>query len=123
MGMAIMRRRHVLYPHNGFLDHRPFVTSPDKIASAAAFPLWRRGNIAGAFLVASVHPDFFNANRCDVCAMHAHAYALSLPDDKFYNPVRIALRMVREGVGMPETGDEADGGADDEADCSMKRDQ
>jgi hypothetical protein len=121
MGMAITRRRHVLFPHTGFLDHRPFVTSPDKIASAAAFPLWRRGNIAGAFLVASVHPDFFNTNRCDVCAMHAHAYALSLPDDKFYNPARIALRMVREGVGMPETGDEADGEADGEADSSIKR--
>jgi transcriptional regulator with XRE-family HTH domain len=117
MGMAVMRRRHVIFPHAGFLDHRPFTINLDEIKSAVAIPIWRHGNIAGALLVASVHPNFFNANRRDVCSMYTHAYALSLPDSKFYNPDRIALRIMRESVEMPsEQGDEADG----ETDCPLR---
>lgn len=102
-GTAVTRRRMVLYPMMGILDHRPFARDHEKIASAAAFPIWRRGKLAGALVVASVHADFFQDARCELSARYTDLYALSLYDHQFYDPQRIALQTMREGIDVPET--------------------
>ena len=102
VGVAVTRCRMMLYPQMVSVDHRAFALSLGMIASAGAFPLWRRGKIAGALFVASVHAEFFSEPRCELCARYADLYALSLPDDRFYDPSRIALRAIREGIEQPE---------------------
>lgn len=102
-GVSVTRCRTILYPQMAFIDHRPFSPHAEKVESAAAFPLLRRGNIAGALVVASVHGDFFNERRCDQCIKYTNLYALSLLDEQFYSPQRIALRVMREGIDQPET--------------------
>lgn len=100
-GIAVSRRRVVLYPLTGILAQCPAYPS-DKIVSAAAFPLWRRGNLAGALLVASVHRDFFTASYVELCTRYSDLYALSLYDAQFYDPRRIDLRVLREEIEIPE---------------------
>jgi hypothetical protein len=101
-GTAVHRRRTVLYPQQGFLDHRVFAGQHEKIGSAGAFPLWRRGFLAGALLVASVHSSFFTESRVKLCGRYSDLYALSLHDTQFYDPRCINLCVMREGLYAPE---------------------
>lgn len=98
VGTAVTRRRMVLYPQTGLLDHHSFAGVHERIGSAGAFPLWRRGNLAGALFVASVYSSFFTEARTELCTRYADLFALSLYDHQFYNPQRIDLRVLREGI-------------------------
>lgn len=98
VGTAVMRRQPVLYPQTGVLDTRSFDHIHQQIGSAGAFPLWRRGSLAGALFVASVYSSFFTEARTELCARYADLFALSLYDHQFYNPQRIDLQVLREGI-------------------------
>jgi transcriptional regulator with XRE-family HTH domain len=106
VGIAVMRHHFVLstlYPQAGILAHRPGWQYNGKIASAGAFPLWRRGWLAGALFIGSVHENFFSEMVVELCGRYADVYALSLHDDQFYDPSRIDLRVMREDIVVPET--------------------
>ena len=105
VGMAVMKHHSVLsalYAQTGILAHRPGWQYNGKLASAGAFPLWRRGWLAGSLLMGSVHENFFSEMVVELCGRYADLYALSLHDHQFYDPQRIDLRIMREDV-VPET--------------------
>jgi hypothetical protein len=100
-GVAVMRHHYVIYPQTGILAH---VCSQynGKIASAGAFPLWRRGRIGGSLFIGSVYENFFSEMVIELCCRYAELYALSLHDTQFYDPQCIDLRIMREDIEVPE---------------------
>jgi hypothetical protein len=62
--------------------------------SAAAYPLLKRGRIAGCFLVSSSQRDFFTPECTDLVEQYANMAALAYYDDQFYRPKEIRLEML-----------------------------
>lgn len=80
-----------LSQEQGILPVRPGVHKK----SIAAYPLLRRGRIAGSFLVSSTQLDFFTPERADLIEQYANLVALAYYDEDFYRPKDILLE------GMP----------------------
>lgn len=91
-GFAIKRLRPALYPYQHELVKGTPTLYSERIKSALALPLLRRGECAGALLVGSIHPDFFTKSRQELCDWYAKFYALALYDHQFYNPSQITLK-------------------------------
>ena len=105
VGMAVMKHHavlSVLYTQSGIVAHRPGWQYNGKIASAGAFPLWRRGWLAGSLLIGSVYENFFSEMVVALCTRYADVFALSLHDAQFYDPQRIDLRVMREDIVVIE---------------------
>jgi hypothetical protein len=62
--------------------------------SAVAYPLLRRGRIAGCFLVSSTQRGFFTPERIDLVEQYANLIALAYLDEQFYRPKEIRLEVM-----------------------------
>lgn len=98
VGAAVTRMRPVFYPHQHALASTANVFHLEDIQSAGAFPILRRGKVAGALIIASVHADFFNQARRDLSEIYSYMYALSLFDHQFYSPDHVQLHTMPERV-------------------------
>lgn len=91
-GFAVEQLRPAIYPY----QHKIVKGSPtlysERIKSAIAFPLLRRGECAGALFIGSVHEDFFTRLRRDLCKVYSELYALAFYDHQFYSPSQIKLK-------------------------------
>jgi hypothetical protein len=76
-------------------EHGPLPVRPGAYEkSAAAYPLLRRGRLAGCFLVSSAQIDFFLPERTDLVEQYANLLALAYTDEQFYRPKEILLEVM-----------------------------
>ena len=74
----------------GLLSHRQSAYAK----SAAAYPLLRRGAIAGCLLVASTQEEYFTSVILSLIERYAHRFALAFDDNDFYRQSDIALHVL-----------------------------
>lgn len=73
----------------------PFPIRPDtRVKSAVAYPLLRRGRIAGCVLVNSSQIEFFTPERTDLVEQYANLLSLAYYDEQFYRPKEIMLEIL-----------------------------
>jgi len=84
-GMAVDKVRPTYFPYDRKLAPGTSLLHVEKIKSAGAFPLLRRGiSIAGVLFIASVHTDFLIPARRELCRHYANLYASTLYERQFY---------------------------------------
>lgn len=92
---AVNRGDIVLYPQDEpHIDYSKasLIIHGENIRSAAAYPVLREGDIAGALFVASAQVDFFTETRRELIKQYADSFALALRDNEFYPSSQIELQ-------------------------------
>ncbi|GAC1377901.1 MAG: hypothetical protein NVS4B7_13020 [Ktedonobacteraceae bacterium] len=64
------------------------------LESGTAYPILRRGYIAGCFTVTSTQPNFFTPLRLALIQRYANLMALAFEPEEFYDPRRIELGVM-----------------------------
>jgi hypothetical protein len=58
--------------------------------------MWKRGYVAGCFLVSSPQPDFFSQRLQYLLQIYAYLLSMAFEMEAFYAPERILLRLTPE---------------------------
>ena len=66
----------------------------EELQSATAYPILRRGHIAGCIVVTSAQPNYFTPVRLTLIQHYANLITLAFEPEEFYHPSRIELGVM-----------------------------
>jgi hypothetical protein len=94
VGYAVANCRPIILqdlqqPSNEFV-----IPQASEAQSAAAYPLQRAGQVAGALLIISTQRDYFLRARQALIQNYSYLLSLAFRDDEFYDPHAIQLRIM-----------------------------
>lgn len=93
--VAINRGDVALYPQDEpNIDYvrTSLICHAKDIKSAAAYPIYREGDIAGALWIGAGERDFFSETRRELFKQYTDKFALALRDNEFYPSSQIELQ-------------------------------
>lgn len=93
--VAINRGDVALYPQdepNIDYERISLICHAKDIGSAASYPVYREGDIAGALWIGAVERDFFSETRRELFKQYTDKFALALRDSEFYPSSQIELQ-------------------------------
>ncbi len=70
------------------------VYQDEYVASGAAVPILKQGQIAGCFVILSAQPNFFTTHALTILQRYCELTAIAMRDDEWYAPEQFALHVM-----------------------------